>query len=216
MITIQKSDSGTYFSILNANGDVIYAGAANTIDYSTTQSDYDIVLYRSSTGRQIAAANFGDVVNGDTSDPFGDLADLLSYIGLNFFREGSAGAAYPDITSTTGIALNGFLFAIQDNSGSAFVLNPIPGQGKAILSWADSSNGGGLDSEQGSATVIYYSVGGQIQDINLTGSGGMLVEDTINHKGLEGAQDFSASYVPFSYAQWGAIQAWVDANYVHK
>ena len=82
-ITLEKSVSGTSFSIINPEGspaEVYPVGA-----YSMSTNGNIVTLINIYTGLPIMSRLFSDVINGDDDEPFGDLAELQAYIVANCF-----------------------------------------------------------------------------------------------------------------------------------
>jgi len=83
-VTITKSTGGTYFSITNPTGSPAVVYPMNSVSMSTNGNQ--VTLFNMYTGLPIFQRNFGDVINGDTSSAFANLAALQTYITTNFFK----------------------------------------------------------------------------------------------------------------------------------
>lgn len=102
--TLLKSTSGAYFTIIDSLGNKGVFPTNSAYIPLTPQWPGTVTLNLVNHGQQLLLNKLpGDIINGDTSLPFTDLASVITYIDTNFFREASGsggGGTWGSITGT--------------------------------------------------------------------------------------------------------------------
>lgn len=82
-VTLTKSTSGKSFTITNTPGGTTVEYPVGTAIMTTTGNTVELTnIY---TNTQIMNRLYSDVINGDTSSPFADLASLQAYVLANCY-----------------------------------------------------------------------------------------------------------------------------------
>jgi hypothetical protein len=111
-VTIQRSDSGAYFTVQDSTDGILRPYMVNGYDFVPSQDGESFSLEAASSKsvdrfKIIDNAHFSSIINGDTGDPFADFDSLRTYILTNFFRNPNGASGGGAVITDNGISGTG-------------------------------------------------------------------------------------------------------------
>lgn len=102
-ITIQKSDSGAFFTIKRSDDNILRPLVINDYKFEIDEDGRFSLIDKYSDKNIISNVLYSDIINGETDQAFSSFDDLYSYVTTNFFRKagGGSGTIPQDLTPDT-------------------------------------------------------------------------------------------------------------------